>query len=162
MKKLVVGIALVLASLALAACGGGSDTTSTEPTSEGGGGGQGNQAKESEKPEGGATGGAAAEGGTAGGGSVVKFETPGNGELAYTTKSATAKAGSDTIELNNPQPLAHDVAIEDSGGETIAKTDLVTEGSTSTKATLKPGSYTFYCSVPGHREAGMEGKLTVK
>jgi plastocyanin len=157
MKKLVVGIALVLASLALVACGGGSDSTSTESSPEGAAGGQSNESAESEKSEGGT-----AEGGTGGGGSVVNFETPDNGELAYTTKSATAKAGNDTINFNNPQPLAHDVAIEDTGGETIAKTDLVTEGSTSTKAELEPGTYTFYCTVPGHREAGMEGTLTVK
>jgi plastocyanin len=158
MKKLVVGIALVLASLALVACGGGSNSSSTtESTSEGAAGGQSNESAESEESEGGT-----AEGGTAGGGSAVNFETPDNGELAYTTKSATAKAGKDTINFNNPQPLAHDVAIEDSSGETIAKTELVTEGSTSAKAELEPGTYTFYCTVPGHREAGMEGTLTVK
>lgn len=155
MKKLVVGFALVLASLALVACGGGSSNSSSESSSEGAAGGQ--SQSETEKSEGGT-----AEGGAAGGGSVVKFETPPNGELAYTRKSATAKAGSDTIDFKNPQPLAHDVAIEDSSGETIAKTELVTEGSASTKASLKPGTYTFYCSVPGHREAGMEGTLTVK
>jgi plastocyanin len=158
MKKLVVGIALVLASIALVACGGSSSSSSssTESSTEGAGGGS-PPASEGEKPAGGA-----AEGGTAGSGGTVNFETPNTGELAYTTKSATAKAGKDTINFNNPQPLAHDVAIEDSGGETIGKTELVTEGSTSTEVELKPGTYTFYCSVPGHREAGMEGTLTVK
>jgi plastocyanin len=155
MKKLVVGIALVLASVALVACGGGGgNNTSTETTPEGAAGGA--PKSEGEKSEGGT-----AQGG-AGGGSVVKLETPSDNSLAYTTKSASAKAGEVTIDFNNPQPIPHDVAIEGSGGETLAKTELVSEGSTSTKAELKPGKYTFYCTVPGHREAGMEGTLSVK
>ena len=155
MKKLAVGFALVLASLALVACGGGSSTTTETTAEEGAAGGQ--STSEGEKSEGGT-----AAGGSAAGGSVVKLETPGGGELAYTSTSATAEAGKDTIEFNNVQPLAHDVAIEDSSGEVVGKTELVTEGSTSTEVELEPGTYTFFCTVPGHREAGMEGTLTVK
>jgi uncharacterized cupredoxin-like copper-binding protein len=57
----------------------------------------------------------------------------------------------------------HDVAVEDSSGKTIGKTELIAESSTSAALTnLKPGTYHYYCTVPGHREAGMEGTLTVK
>jgi plastocyanin len=146
MKKLAVAFALILASVALVACGSsdnsttGSETTQAETTSEGG--------KE-------------AKGGTAGGSATVDIEAASSG-LAYTSKSATAKAGKVTVDFNNPQPLTHDVAIEDSGGKTIGKTELIAEGSSSAVVDLKPGTYTFYCTVPGHREAGMEGTLTVR
>jgi plastocyanin len=156
MKKLAAGFALVLASLALVACGGGSSSTSTESTAEESAAG-GQSTSEGEKSEGGT-----AAGGSAGSGSVVDLETPSGGELAYTTESASAEAGKDTIKFTNPQPLAHDVAIEDSSGEVVGKTELATEGSTSTEVELEPGTYTFFCTVPGHREAGMEGTLTVK
>ena len=92
----------------------------------------------------------------------VKFETDPSGELAYTTKSATAKAGEVTVEFNNPQALTHDVAIESSSGEEVGATELIAEGSDSTTVNLKPGTYHYFCTVPGHREAGMEGTLTVK
>ncbi len=151
MKKLAALFVLALASVALVACGG-SDSTTTNPTST---------AAES-------AGGAAAENGEnsggdeAGGGSTVAFEADPSGELAYTTTEASAKAGKVTVDFNNPQGLPHDVAIEDTGGKTLGKTDLIAEEETSTTVDLKPGTYTFYCSVPGHREAGMEGTLTVK
>ena len=75
----------------------------------------------------------------------------------------TAKAGNVTIDFNNPQPLGHDVNIEAEGGEELGGTEIITEGSaTATVKGLKPGKYTFFCSVPGHREAGMEGTLTVE
>ncbi len=66
-----------------------------------------------------------------------------------------------TINFDNPAAIEHDVAIEQDGDE-VAKSDLVSEGSTDVSADLDPGKYTFYCSVPGHREGGMEGTLTVK
>ena len=72
------------------------------------------------------------------------------------------KAGDLTIQFENPQTLTHDVAIEDKSGKTIAQTEVIAEGSDSTTAELEPGEYTFYCTVPGHREGGMEGTLTVK
>jgi plastocyanin len=151
MKKLATLLVLGLASAALVACGGSDDSNTTTSTSSGGE----------------ANGGAAAEGGKeAGGGegagSTLEFEADPGGELAYTTTEASAKAGKVTVDFNNPQSLTHDVAIEDSGGKTVAQTDLIGQEETSTTANLKPGTYTFYCSVPGHREAGMEGTLTVE
>lgn len=147
MKKLAALLVLALASVALVACGG-SDSSTTTTTSSG------------EE----ANGGAAAESGkeSGGGGSTVAFEADPNGELAYTTTEASAKAGNVTVDFKNPQSLTHDVAIEDSGGKEVGKTELIGEGETSTTVDLKPGTYTYYCTVPGHREAGMEGTLTVK
>ena len=53
--------------------------------------------------------------------------------------------------------------VESSGGEDLGKTEIITEGSESvTLKGLKPGKYTYFCSVPGHREAGMEGTLVVE
>jgi plastocyanin len=81
--------------------------------------------------------------------------------IAFDKTSLTSKPGKVTIDLDNPAPLEHDVAIEADGKE-IAKSELITESKTSVSADLAPGTYTFYCTVPGHREAGMEGTLTVK
>jgi uncharacterized cupredoxin-like copper-binding protein len=67
-----------------------------------------------------------------------------------------------TIDFDNQQSLQHDVKIEDSSGQELGGTDLVSSGTATATVDLQPGSYTFFCSVPGHREAGMEGTLTVK
>jgi plastocyanin len=147
MKKLATLLVLALASAALVACGGSDDGTSTTTAAEGG---KANAAPESGKEA------------TGGGASTLEFEADPSGDLAFTTTEATAKAGKVTIDFNNPQSLTHDVAIESSGGEEVGKTELIGEGETSTSVNLKLGKYTFYCSVPGHREAGMEGTLTVK
>ena len=69
--------------------------------------------------------------------------------------------GKVTIEFTNDSSISHDVKIEGNGVEGEG-TDQVTGGSTSATVDLKPGTYTFYCSVDGHRQAGMQGKLTVK
>jgi plastocyanin len=152
MKKLAALLALGLAALALVACGDSDDDTTTTSGGE----------TTSETTTGGGGGGEGAGGGGGGGGATVSFEADPAGGLAYTTTSATAKAGKATIEFNNPQPLTHDVVIEDSGGKEVGATELIESSSDSTVVDLKPGTYTFYCSVPGHREAGMEGTLTVK
>jgi uncharacterized cupredoxin-like copper-binding protein len=150
MKKLAVLLALVLASVALVACGGSSNSSEeTGATATTG------------AEEAGATGGEG-NGGSSGGSSTLQFEADPNGQLAFTTTKATTKAGKVTIDFKNPQALPHDVKIESSSGEEIGGTETVSEGSDSATVNLKPGTYTFYCSVPGHREAGMEGTLTVK
>jgi plastocyanin len=152
MKKVVVAFALVLASIALVACGSSSSSSSSESSAgettaeNGAAAGEGNKE---------------AEGKSTGSAAALDIEAAPSG-LAYSSDTATAKAGKVTLDFTNPQPLAHDVAIEDSSGKTIGQTELATEGSDSTVVNLKPGTYTYYCTVPGHREAGMEGTLTVK
>lgn len=83
-------------------------------------------------------------------------------EIAYDTTELSSKPGKVTIDFTNPATLEHDVAIETEGGEEIAASELIGKGKTSVSAELAPGTYTFFCTVPGHREAGMEGTLTVK
>jgi plastocyanin len=104
----------------------------------------------------------AAGGGGAGGSSTVDISTPSGSTLAFDQKDATAKAGSVTINFDNKQPLQHDVAVADSSGKVLGQTDLVSSSTANTTVDLQPGTYTFYCTVPGHREAGMQGTLTVK
>jgi mono/diheme cytochrome c family protein len=81
--------------------------------------------------------------------------------LAYAFKDAKAPAGQLTIESKNPQSTPHDIAIEGNGVND--KGPVVQSGGTSKfSADLKPGTYTFFCSVPGHRQGGMVGKLVVQ
>lgn len=150
MKKVAALFALALAAAALVACGDDEGTTTTQPETEATNGAAAGE------------GGGAAGGGAAGAGSTAQFEADPGGGLAYTSDTATARAGKVTIELDNSQAVPHDVTIEAPSGEDVGKTEIITESSTSATVNLKPGEYTFYCSVPGHREAGMEGTLTVK
>lgn len=82
--------------------------------------------------------------------------------IAYDKTELSSAPGKVTIDFKNPAALEHDVAIEAEGGEELAASEVVTEGETSVSAELAPGTYTFFCTVVGHREAGMEGTLTVK
>ncbi len=137
-------IVAALAAVGLAACGGGGNDNSTSAAST----------PASTTPAGG--------GGAGGGGSTVAISTPGGSTLAYDQKSVSAKAGSVTINFDNKEALQHDVAVADSSGKVLGQTDLVSSGTANATVNLQPGTYTFYCTVPGHRDAGMEGTLTVK
>ena len=84
-----------------------------------------------------------------------------NGKLAFTKKSATAKAGKVTIVMKNPSSFPHGMAIKGNGVNVKGK--VVQKGGTSTvSTTLKKGKYEFYCPVKGHEAGGMKGTLTVK
>jgi plastocyanin len=137
MTRRALPLLLVLAAsvLALSACGGGSSSSSTTPASTSGGGG-------------------------GGGGSTVKISADPSGALKYEQTDVSATAGSITIDFTNMSSLPHDVTIEGNGAS--GGTDEITNSSTSTTVDLDPGTYTFFCSVDGHRAAGMEGTLTVK
>ncbi len=155
MKKLTTILAaLALLAFGLAACGGDDDSSDTNATTEAATTATTEDTTEAD------TGTTSADAG--GSGETVSFEADPGGALAYTEDEVSAKAGDDTIEFNNPASIPHDVVIEDDGGDEIARTEVVTGTTTSTDATLEKGSYTFYCSVAGHRQAGMEGTLTVK
>jgi plastocyanin len=80
--------------------------------------------------------------------------------LAYNTKTASAKAGRVKIVFTNLSPLHHNVKLEQ-GEKEFGGTKTIATGTTSVILSLKKGVYHFYCSVPGHEDAGMSGSLTV-
>jgi uncharacterized cupredoxin-like copper-binding protein len=82
------------------------------------------------------------------------------GQLKYNTSHLEAKAGTVTITMTNMSPLEHNVTVEQ-GGKVLGATPTFKGGSKQLTLTLKAGTYKFFCSVPGHRQAGMEGTLTV-
>ncbi|HEV7529952.1 MAG TPA: plastocyanin/azurin family copper-binding protein [Solirubrobacteraceae bacterium] len=98
----------------------------------------------------------------AAGSEKLSLEANPEGQLAYNTKSLSAKAGKVLVDFTNKSPLPHNVTIESSSGEKVGATPTFSGGAKSVSVTLKPGTYKFFCSVPGHRQAGMEGTLTVK
>jgi plastocyanin len=98
----------------------------------------------------------------AGAGGKVSLSANSEGQLAYDTKSLTASAGKVTVDFTNDAPLTHNVTIESSAGKVVGATPTFSGGSKTVSLDLKPGTYKFFCSVPGHRAAGMEGTLTVR
>jgi plastocyanin len=84
------------------------------------------------------------------------------GQLKYETTSLSAKAGKVAIAFTNNSSLSHNVTVETSSGSVVGATPTFQGGSKALTLNLKPGTYKFYCSVPGHRQAGMEGTLVVK
>jgi plastocyanin len=130
-----IGLLAVTAALALAGCGGGDNSGSGS-----GGGGSSNS-------------------GSSSSGSTIAVAADPGGALKFDKSTLKAKAGSVTINFTNDSKVPHAVAVEghgiDKDGETI------TGGKNSLTVDLKPGTYTFYCPVDGHKAAGMEGKLVV-
>jgi plastocyanin len=145
MKKLLALLAVIaLAAFGLAACGGDDDDDD---------GGE-DTAAVTTQPE--------TTGGGAAGGATVDVSSPSGSDLAFDQSELTAQAGPVTINYDNPQSISHDVIIEDASGEELGGTELISQSNTSATVELQPGTYTFFCDVPGHREGGMEGTLTVK
>jgi plastocyanin len=142
MKKLALLLALLaLAAVGMTACGDDDDD-------------------EGETTEAATT--ATETGGEAGGGGSVSITANPEGELAYEEDSVSAPAGPVTIEFDNPASIGHDVVVEDDAGNELARTDVISGDMTTAEGEFEAGEYTFYCSVPGHREAGMEGTFTAE
>lgn len=129
----------VAAYVAMAAAAGGKDTGALA---------QAGQPKRSGKP-------ALAKNG--------KLEIPADptGALAFVVDKAQAEAGAVEFVSPNESPVSHNIAVKGAGA--AGKGPVVAKGGTSEfSASLKPGKYTFYCSVPGHEQGGMKGTLEVK
>jgi plastocyanin len=91
----------------------------------------------------------------------LQIDADPTGQLKFLASSASATPGSITVNMLNKSSVPHDIGIKGNGIDTVGK--VVSGGGTSTvTTTLKPGTYTFYCSVDGHEAAGMKGTLTVK
>jgi plastocyanin len=116
--------------------------TSTKPEKE-----EGGEAKAAETAAGNAT-------------TTVALATNPSGQLQFDKKSLSAKSGKVTIALTNGSEVPHNVAIE-KDGKKVGESDTITKSKTNLTVSLAPGEYTFYCAVDAHRQAGMQGKLTV-
>jgi plastocyanin len=98
---------------------------------------------------------AGATGGDGGDGGVVTIEA---GDLYFDPEEASASAGTVEFELVNVGAVEHDIVIEEADDTEVARAD---GGETATGSIeLEAGTYTYYCSIPGHR-AAMEGTLEV-
>jgi len=97
----------------------------------------------------------------AGAGQTLSLASNPEGQLKYDTTSLSAKAGKVSIDFTNTAPLSHNVTVASSSGTVVGATPTFQGGSKTLSLTLKAGTYKFYCTVPGHRMAGMEGTLTV-
>jgi plastocyanin len=149
-------LALLVALLALAGCGSSSSSSSSTAASTS------TPAETTPTTSSASTSTAAPAPAASGGSSSVKLEANPEGQLEYNTKSLTAKAGKVSVDFTNSSSLPHNVTIESSSGEKVGATPTFSGGSKSVSVSLKPGTYKFFCSVPGHRQAGMEGTLTVQ
>ncbi|HKH18892.1 MAG TPA: cupredoxin domain-containing protein [Solirubrobacteraceae bacterium] len=130
--------ALVLATALLAGCGG-DDEEQPAATPE---------ATQEEPASGG------------GGGATVDVSSPADGSLKFDQSELTAKAGKVTFNYDNPSSVPHAFEVEGNGVE--EETETITQADASITVDLKPGEYTYYCPVGQHRQAGMEGTLTVE
>jgi plastocyanin len=89
---------------------------------------------------------------------AIEVDADPTGQLAFVTNAATGTPGQITVKMANKSGTPHDIVIDGKGKGQIVQNGAVSQF----KANFAAGSYTFYCSVPGHRQAGMQGKLTVK
>ena len=133
----------IAAALAIAGCGGSSSASSSSSSSS-----ATSTSTSAAAP-------------AAGSGGALKLSAASSGALNYNTKSLSAKAGKVTIDFTNMAPEGHNVTVASAGGSVVGATPTFNGGTKALALTLKPGTYTFYCSVPGHEAGGMKGTLTV-
>jgi uncharacterized cupredoxin-like copper-binding protein len=137
-------VSFALAALVLAACGSSDDNSSSSSS----------KTTSTKKP---------AAAAPSSGGSTVKFTAEDTNGLKFDKKTATAKAGTVTLAMDNPSGNSqqHAIAVEGNGVDKDGTPVQPGAGPSKVSVKLKPGKYEFYCPVDGHKQAGMEGTLTV-
>lgn len=160
MTRLTVPILSVAAAaaLAVAGCGGSSNNDNN-----GGSASSAPSTQASQTSSAAATTTTSSGAASSGKSTTLNISADPGGALAFKPGTLTAKAGKVTITMSNPSSagIPHAVAIEGNGVDQDGATANPGQKST-VSVTLKPGKYTFYCPVDGHRQAGMEGTLTVQ
>ncbi|MFL5864250.1 MAG: plastocyanin/azurin family copper-binding protein [Solirubrobacteraceae bacterium] len=160
--------ALLLSAAALAvgvaACGGssGSSSTAAGATSAGATSSAAGATSTSAAGTGTSAGATSSSAAAAGGSSHLAIAANPSGQLAYDKKTLSAKAGKVTIAMTNSSPVGHNITIQQgSSGSVLGATPTFQGGTKTVTVNLKKGTYTFFCSVPGHRAGGLVGTLTV-
>jgi plastocyanin len=92
---------------------------------------------------------------------VLALAAAPNGNLMYNTSTLVAKAGTVTIDFTNASPIGHNLTVANAAGKVLGATPTFTGGMKALTLDLVAGKYTYYCSVPGHEQAGMKGTLTI-
>jgi len=152
---LCVAAIAALASVA-AGCGGSGSSATTKGAAAAS---HGSTVTQSQTATGGAATGTTMTTGDSGATTVFNVQASAS-ELAFVPNKLSAPAGRIMIRMTNPSQLQHSIALAVTG---IPPGPVVGHGGVSeVVANLSPGTYTFYCTVPGHREAGMTGTLTVR
>lgn len=84
------------------------------------------------------------------------------GPFSYNVTRLSTTAGKVTLTMRNASAYSHNVALRGRGIKTVRGT-IVRRGRVSSVTVRLPrGSYTFFCSVPGHEASGMRGTLTIR
>ena len=149
MSKLSLIGAVAALALGVAACGGSSSSSSSSSAPASSASSSASSSSSAAAP-------------AAGGSSSLSIAADPSGQLKYTKKTLAAKAGKVSIVMTNMAPESHNLTIQKgTNGAVVGATPTFMGGSKTLSVNLKPGTYTFYCSVPGHRAAGMVGTLTV-
>jgi len=146
-------IALLAAGVLAAGCGG-SSSSSTSSTTESSAAAPSTSTATSSS--------SAAAPAPSGAAQVLKLAADPSGGLSYDTTTLTAHPGKVTIEFTNMASIEHNVTVSSSSGSDIGATPTFSGATKSLTVDVKAGTYTFFCSVPGHRQAGMQGTLTVQ
>ncbi|MDA0163567.1 plastocyanin/azurin family copper-binding protein [Solirubrobacter ginsenosidimutans] len=146
-----IAVLAAMAALTLAACGGNDNESSSTPAAT---------EAATDTPTAAATDTPTEAAG--GSGAKLAIAADPGGALKFTESKLTAQAGTVEIDFSNQAQIPHAVAIEGNGLDEKTTETVTGADAPPLSVDLKPGTYTFYCPVDGHRAAGMEGTITVK